>query len=130
MGQPGTYTVTVVARRDGQEIGTDKGRFLVYQDDRELENPSADLLPGAADRRRSPSGEAVAPERLTNYLKGLDRSAYTEYRQPVGIQRLGQLALPPDLHGATDRGVVAAQAPWMGLSDDQISGYEMGFHLT
>ncbi len=50
VGEPGTYTVTVVAKRDGQEIGSDKGRFLVYQDDRELENPSADRSLAQADR--------------------------------------------------------------------------------
>ena len=27
----------------GELVGTDSARFLVYQDDRELENPSADL---------------------------------------------------------------------------------------
>ncbi len=40
---PGNYTATLVARRNGKEIGHDSARFLVYQDDRELENPSADL---------------------------------------------------------------------------------------
>ena len=39
VGQPGTYAVTVVAKRDDEEIGRDTARFLVYQDDRELENP-------------------------------------------------------------------------------------------
>ena len=42
-GQPGDYKVSVVARHNGQEVGRDSSRFLVYQDDRELENPSADL---------------------------------------------------------------------------------------
>ncbi len=77
VGVPGTYTVTVVARRDGQQIGSDSGRFLVYQDDRELENPSADRSL-AQQIATITDGEALAPERLTNYLKGLDRSAYTE----------------------------------------------------
>ena len=78
VGQPGNYAVTVVAKRDGQEIGRDTARFLVYQDDRELENPSADL-DLAREIARVTDGEAVTPERLGNYLKGLDRSGYTEY---------------------------------------------------
>jgi uncharacterized membrane protein len=77
VGEPGTYMVTVVAKRDGQEIGSDKGRFLVYQDDRELENPSADRSL-AQQIATITDGEAVSPERLTNYIKGLDRSAYSE----------------------------------------------------
>ena len=67
--------------KDGQEIGRDTARFLVYQDDRELENPSADLAPGPADRRVT-DGESVTPERLATHLKGIDRSAYTEYVSP------------------------------------------------
>jgi uncharacterized membrane protein len=78
VGEPGTYTVTVIAKRDGQELGRDTGRFLVYQDDRELENPSADLAL-ARQIAAITEGEAVTPERLTTYLKGLDRSASTEY---------------------------------------------------
>jgi hypothetical protein len=81
IGQPGNYTITVVAKRDGQEIGRDTARFLVYQDDRELENPSADLAL-ARQIAAVTEGEAVTPERLTNYLKSIDRSVYTEYVSP------------------------------------------------
>ena len=78
MGQPGDYTATVVARTHGQEIGHDTVRFLVYQDDREMENPSADLGLAKAIAELT-DGEAVNPERLLIHLKGIDRSAYTEY---------------------------------------------------
>jgi uncharacterized membrane protein len=78
IGQPGNYAVTVVAKRDGQEIGRDTARFLVYQDDRELENPSADLAL-AREIARATDGESVPPERLGTYLKGLERSGYAEY---------------------------------------------------
>jgi uncharacterized membrane protein len=81
VGQPGNYTVTVIAERDGQEIGRDTGRFLVYQDDRELENPSADLAL-ARQIASLTEGEPLTPEKLTGYLKGLDRSAFTEYVSP------------------------------------------------
>jgi hypothetical protein len=82
VGEPGNYTVSVVARRDGQEIGRDKGRFLVYQDDRELESPSADLAL-ARQIATITDGEAVSHERLTHYLKSIDRSVYTEYVSPT-----------------------------------------------
>jgi uncharacterized membrane protein len=85
VGQPGNYTVTTVAKKDGKdgpEIGHDKARFLVYQDDRELENPSADpkLAREIADLT---GGEMVSPERLAAHLKGLDRSSFTEYLSPT-----------------------------------------------
>ena len=57
IGQPGNYKVTVVASKNGQEIGRDTSRFLVYQDDREMENPSADLDLAS----RSPSSPAASP---------------------------------------------------------------------
>jgi uncharacterized membrane protein len=81
IGQPGSYTITTIARRDGNEIGRDKSRFLVYQDDRELENPSADLKL-ARDIADITGGEPVTPERLASYLKGIDRSVFTEYMSP------------------------------------------------
>ena len=80
--QPGTYKATVIARRDGQEMGRDSCRFLVYQDDRELENPSADLQL-ARQIAEITGGEAIAHESLTKYLKGIDQSAYTEYLSPT-----------------------------------------------
>jgi uncharacterized membrane protein len=78
IGQPGTYAATVVAKKDGQEIGHDTARFLVYQDDRETENPSADHKL-AREIAELTGGASVSPERLGTHLKGIDRSAYTEY---------------------------------------------------
>jgi uncharacterized membrane protein len=80
-GQPGDYKVSVVVSKDGQEVGRDSVRFLVFQDDRELENPSADLLL-ARQIAQITGGEAVAHESLAKYLKGIDQSAYTEYLSP------------------------------------------------
>jgi hypothetical protein len=85
IGQPGNYTVTTIARRDGNEIGRDKSRFIVYQDDRELENPSADLKL-AREIAEITGGEPLTPERLSRYLKGIDRSVYTEYLSPTEIK--------------------------------------------
>ncbi len=81
LARPGTYMATVIASRDGQEIGRDRARFLVYQDDRELENPSADLKL-CREIAEITGGESVTPEKLTAYLKGVDRSVYTEYVSP------------------------------------------------
>jgi uncharacterized membrane protein len=84
IGVPGNYTVTTIARKeskDGPEIGRDTARFLVYQDDRELENPSADLKL-AREIADLTGGEMVPPEQLAAHLKGIDRSSFTEYLSP------------------------------------------------
>lgn len=76
---PGTYKATVVARSRGKEVGRDSARFLVYQDDREMENPAADL---ALLRQISQitGGEYVPHEQLPKYLKtSLNGKTATEY---------------------------------------------------
>ncbi|MDG3007319.1 glutamine amidotransferase [Paludisphaera mucosa] len=81
-GKPGDYKVTVIGRRNGQEVGRDTARFLVYQDDRELENPSAD--PELARQiAEITAGEPVPPEQLAKHLAGLDKAAFTEYVSPT-----------------------------------------------
>ncbi|AMV36170.1 glutamine amidotransferase [Planctomyces sp. SH-PL62] len=82
VGEPGDYKVTVIGKRNGQEVGRDTARFLVYQDDRELENPSAD--PELARQiAEITSGEPVPPEQLAKHLAGLDKAAFTEYVSPT-----------------------------------------------
>ena len=83
--QPGNYVVSTIARRDGQKIGEDKARFLVYEDDRELENPSADLKL-AREIAQITGGELITPERLGGYLKGIDRSVFTEHVSQAEIK--------------------------------------------
>jgi hypothetical protein len=77
-GQPGDYKVTVVAKSQGKEVGRDSARFLVYQDDREMENPAADLalLRQIAD---ATGGEYLTPEQLPKYLRSLDGRMFTDY---------------------------------------------------
>ena len=62
----------------GRPIGTDSARFLAFQDDRELENPAADLtlLKQIAELT---GGKAVPPEGLVKYLKAMDKSVESEY---------------------------------------------------
>ena len=77
-GEPGEYKVTVTARKDGKDIGRDSARFLVYPDDRELENPAADLelLRQIA---LTTGGESLPSEDLPKYLRSLDGKVFTEY---------------------------------------------------
>ena len=74
---PGDYRVSVVATRDGKEVGHDSARFIVYQDDREMENPAADraLLRQMAE---TSGGEFVAPEQLPKFLQSLRGKLSTE----------------------------------------------------
>jgi hypothetical protein len=74
---PGDYRVSVVASRDGKEIGRDSARFIVYQDDRELENPAADraLLRQVAE---ASGGESIPPEQLSKHLQSLKGKVFTE----------------------------------------------------
>ncbi|SIO60881.1 Uncharacterized membrane protein [Singulisphaera sp. GP187] len=77
IGQPGLYRVTVVAKRNGQEVGRDSSRFIVNQDDREMENPAADLdlLRQMAE---TTGGQYLPSEGLPKYLKSLNGKLSTE----------------------------------------------------
>jgi len=74
---PGDYRLSVVATKDGKEVGRDSARFIVYQDDRELENPAADraLLRQIAE---TSGGEFLAPEQLPKHLQSLRGKLFTE----------------------------------------------------
>jgi hypothetical protein len=76
-GPPGEYEVVVKGTRAGKEIGQDRARFMVYQDNRELENPAADL---ALLRQISEitGGVPLPSEELAEYLKSVTPEA-TDY---------------------------------------------------
>ena len=78
VGAPGEYRVKVAANRGGKAIGEDQARFLVYQDDRELEHPAADhaLLRQMAEIT---GGQFLTPELLDKYLRSLDEEEFTDY---------------------------------------------------
>lgn len=63
----GDYTIVVEASRQGQSIGTARARFLVFEQDLELNNPAADVgaLEGLAAMT---SGKTVPPEQLPRLL--------------------------------------------------------------
>jgi hypothetical protein len=77
-GQAGECKATLIARSRGKEIGRDTARFLVYEDDRETENPAADLalLRQIAE---ATGGESLPPEQLPKYLRSLEGKMVTEY---------------------------------------------------
>ena len=78
----GVYRMTATASRDGKVIGRDSSRFLVYEDDRELENPAADrdLLRKVAE---ASGGESIAPEQLVAYIQNLKGKIFTEAYAPI-----------------------------------------------
>lgn len=77
-GKPADYKVEVKATKDGQEIGSASARFLVYDDDRELRNPAADLTLLRAIARES-GGTFLRPEDLAKHLGSLGREVIPDY---------------------------------------------------
>ena len=77
-GTRGEYRLTVVGRVNGQAIGEDSARFLVSQDDKELEAPTADpgLLSAIAT---ATGGKVLKPEELLKELKTLDLRQFREF---------------------------------------------------
>ena len=77
----GEYEVNVKGKRGGREFAATKARFMVYEDDRELENPAADpaLLRQIAEIT---GGTSLASEELGKHLKELGPEA-AEYVQQI-----------------------------------------------
>ena len=78
---PGEYEVTVKGKRAGREFASARARFMVFQDDRELENPAADpaLLRQIAEVT---GGASLQSEELAQHLKELGPEA-AEYVQQI-----------------------------------------------
>lgn len=68
--QAGDYAIRVTATQDGRELGSAKARFLVVEQDLELDSPVADatLMENLAAMT---GGKALAPEELPALLKQL-----------------------------------------------------------
>jgi uncharacterized membrane protein len=77
-GKAGDYRVSVVGTHNGKEVGSAKARFLIYQDDRELENTAADLAI-LSQIAEITGGKSLRPESLEDYLKTLKSEITTEY---------------------------------------------------
>jgi uncharacterized membrane protein len=71
---PGDYMLRVQASYNGAQVGQAQARFLVYQQDLELDNPAADraLLESLASMTH---GKSIAPEQLPSLLEELSRAA-------------------------------------------------------
>ncbi|HEY5311446.1 MAG TPA: glutamine amidotransferase [Pirellulales bacterium] len=70
----GDYVIRVQASTRGQTIGSSQARFLVFDQDLEMENPAADR--GAMENLAAiTSGKTVAPEMLGDLLEELKHSA-------------------------------------------------------
>lgn len=70
----GDYTVVVRAKKDGQLLGESEARFIVYEQDLELDNPAADhgLLESLA---AATGGRRVAPEQFGDLLEEIQEQA-------------------------------------------------------
>ncbi|RUL82209.1 VWA domain-containing protein [Tautonia sociabilis] len=82
-GAPGVYGVELIGRApDGSEIGRASSRFLVFQDDLELENPAANiaLLRQVAELT---GGQFLRPEQLDQFLDDLDPEAFSRVETQV-----------------------------------------------
>lgn len=63
---PGDYAIEVTATKDGLRLGSARARFLVYEQDLELDNAAADptLLASLAKMTSNAGGQSFAPEEL------------------------------------------------------------------
>ena len=78
---PGDYAIEVTATRQGELLGTARTRFIVLQQDLELDNASSDLdaMKGLA---KSSGGEVIEPERLSKWLAELlKKTDYLDVKQ-------------------------------------------------
>jgi len=69
----GDYRIVVTARDGGNVLGTAEARFLVPQQDLELDRPAAEptLMAQLAEMTKSAGGAAKAAEELPSLLKQL-----------------------------------------------------------
>ncbi len=71
--EPGDYKIKVSGTFSGQEVGTAEARFLVPQQDIELDRPAAEpsLMAQLAETTAAAGGKALAPEELPALLAAL-----------------------------------------------------------
>jgi hypothetical protein len=71
--KPGDYRIKVKAKNGAEELGTAEARFLVPNQDLELDRPAAEpsLMAQLAEMTKAAGGKALAPEELPELLKRL-----------------------------------------------------------
>ena len=69
--KPGDYRIKVTARNGDKELGTAEARFLVPNQDLELDRPAAEpsLMAQLAEMTAAAGGKALAPEELPTLIK-------------------------------------------------------------
>jgi hypothetical protein len=72
-GRPGDYRIIVTARQGEQVLGTAEARFVVPDQDLELDRPAAEpsLMAQLAETTKAAGGAALAAEELPDLLKRL-----------------------------------------------------------
>jgi hypothetical protein len=85
---PGDYAIEISANRDGAHLGQARARFLVYEQDLELDNAAASpsLMASLAKFTATAGGKSMAPEELPTLLDEikqmpLDLEIETQVRQ-------------------------------------------------
>ena len=77
----GDYAIEVTATQKDQPLGSTRARFLVFQQDLELDNASADA-PTLESLAAMTGGQSLAPEQLPELIKRLnDETASLEVQQ-------------------------------------------------
>ena len=91
--KPGDYVIETTASDGGQEIGSARAEFLVFDRDVELSNPSADpdQMAALAAWTKEEGGRAVVPEELPKLLAEI-ASRPQEYDERQTKWRLGSTA--------------------------------------
>ena len=72
---PGDYAIEVTAIKDGSKLGSARARFLVFEQDLELDNAAADptLLASLAKITATAGGQSFAPEELPTFVEQLQK---------------------------------------------------------
>jgi hypothetical protein len=72
-GRPGDYRIRVAAKDGGETVGTAEARFVVPDQDLELDRPAAEpsLMAQLAEMTKASDGAALAAEELPDLLKRL-----------------------------------------------------------
>ncbi len=85
---PGDYRVTVTANDRGAVLGTTEARFLVPDQDMELDQPAAEptLLASLANLTSEAGGRGLAPEELPGLLEQL-KSRTSEFEEEISKKR-------------------------------------------
>jgi uncharacterized membrane protein len=93
-GKPGEYRITTIGIQDGKELGRDSARFLVFQDDREMENPASDFallrqlmsITGGDQLAADMGGAPLKAEGLAGAIRAIDLDAMSEAVQQKEVR--------------------------------------------